>query len=89
MLLPAHGQFATEIPKNERKEYLYTDPKQFALVKPIVDLKNDYLLLPGDGAQGTVQFAVFRYKGRAPNATAPLIVSGAVVRATGFYCVGG
>ena len=65
LLLPATGQFATEVPKSERKEWLYANPKTFGATKPIVDIKNDYLLFPGDGAQGTIQFAVFRYKGRA------------------------
>ena len=63
LLLPAQGQFATEVPKD--KKWLYTEPEIYGPVKPIVDIKNDYLLFPGDGAQGTMQFAIFRYKGRA------------------------
>lgn len=65
LLLPAKGEFATEVPKNERKKLLYANAETFGPVKPIVDIKNDYILFPGDGAQGTLQFAVFRYKGRA------------------------
>ncbi len=61
LLLPARGRFATETPKNQRRAWLREKSSD---LKPVVDIKNDYILAPGDGAQGTIQFALFRYKGR-------------------------
>ena len=33
--------------------------------RSIIDIKNDYLRFPGDGAQGRLDLAVFRYQGKA------------------------
>lgn len=42
----------------KRKKWLYGSEKS------IVDLKNDYLRMQGDGAQGTLHVALFRHKGK-------------------------
>lgn len=62
LLLPNKSYFAVPLSKSQRKTWLRD---RSASIKPIVDIKNDYLLFPGDGAQGTIQFAIFRHKGRA------------------------
>lgn len=56
MLLPQRRFF--EIEKSERKKWLY------GIKESVVDTKNDYLRMQGDGAQGSLQVALFRYKGR-------------------------
>ena len=62
LLLPKESYFASPLSSSERKKWLYN---KSGSVKPVIDIENDYILFPGDGAQGTLQFAVFRYKGRA------------------------
>lgn len=56
MLLPQKGFFELKMP--ERKKWLY------GIKGSVVDTKNDYLRMQGDGAQGSLQVALFRYKGR-------------------------
>jgi hypothetical protein len=54
LLLPQKGFF--ELEKLERKKWLYGTQGS------VVDIKNDYLRMQGDGAQGSLQVALFRYK---------------------------
>ena len=57
LLLPKQSYFALPLSGAERRAYLKDK-------RAVVDLKNDYILFPGDGAQGTLEFALFRFKGR-------------------------
>jgi hypothetical protein len=41
-----------------RKKWLY------GIGRGVVDIKNDYLRMQGDGAQGTLNVALFRHKGK-------------------------
>ncbi|MBW3636796.1 MAG: hypothetical protein KY445_10095 [Armatimonadetes bacterium] len=51
---------------NKRRKWLKRGLTEFPLYnRSIIDLKNDYIRFPGDGAQRRLDVAVFRYRGQA------------------------
>jgi hypothetical protein len=60
LLLPGSYFDNPNASRAERKSWLYGETGMGS----VVDIKNDYLEMAGDGAQGTIYMALFRHKGR-------------------------